>query len=317
MLISFPLRSVAPGQRVATIYGEGTVVAFVKTNEDAFPKYRVKLPYGHGFLSPAAILFAIPSQETPFLRRDGAMVRDEDVVTELTSEGQLCDRYNIVFGTENVYMFLQQFSLLCSLLRDTRERCENSHPPVDPATTYHDPFKRDEDIGAPPSKIFFPNIIDGLKKVVKGKMNTNELEAMARKASRETVHQVAAMPKFIERCATALIETAKEDAILHLYDYCHRPKVDITSIRTHCFAIAPNASYRIQYSKCSGEMCFSFVPKGKTLLVSPPDGMKSLSEDEHMSDVENGVSPLDDDEDDDVIEEYEDDQPAWKKIKVR
>lgn len=312
-MFSFP--AVAPGQRVVTIYGEGTVVAFVKTTDDASPKYRVKLPYGLGFLSPAAILFAIPSQEAPFVRRDGAMVRDEAIVTELTSEGQLSDRYKIVFGTENVYMFLRQFSLLCSLLRDTRECCAKSPFPVDPATKYHDPFKRDDDIDAPPSRLDFSSIIDGLKKVVEGKMDTKELEATARKVSRETVHQVAAMPKFVERCASALIETAKEDAILHLYDYCHRRKIDPTIVRAHCFSVALNASYRIQYDKSSGEMCFCYVPKGTALLVSLPEGMKS--EDERMSDVENGVSPMDDEEEDDPIEEYDDEQPAWKKIRVK
>lgn len=302
-----------------TIYGEGTVMAFVKTSDDATPKYRVKLPFGHGFFSPVAILFAIPSQETPYVRRDGAMVRHEDIVIDVTSEVQLSDRFNIVFGTENVYIFLRQFSLLCSFLRDTRNCCEKSPSSIDPATKYHDPFKRDEDIDAPPSRIDFSSVIDGLKKVVEGKMDAKEIESIARKVSRETAHQVAAIPKFVERCAAALVEIAKEDSLLHLYDYCHRPKADLTSVRAHCFAIDPNASYRIQFDKSSGEMCFCFVPKGKALLVSPPDNMKSFSEDERMSDVENGVSPMDDDEeddDDDPIEEYEVDQPVLKKIKV-
>lgn len=292
-------------------------MAFVKASDDTSAKYRVKLPYGYGLLNPAAILFAIASQDTPFVRRDGVMVRDEAIVTELTSEGQLSDRYKIVFGTENMYMFLRQFTLLCSLLRDTRQCCENSPSPVDPATMYHGPFKRDEASDASPSRLDFSCIIDGLKKVISRKMDAKELEAIARKVSKDTVHQVAAMPKFVERCAAALIETAKEDAILHLYDYCHLPKVDPTSARAHCFAIAANASYRIQYDKTSGEMYFCFVPKGTALLASLPVDIKSLSEDERMSDVENGVSPMDDDDEDDPVEEYDDDeQPAWKRLKV-
>ena len=245
------------------------------------------------------------------------MVRDDAIVTELTSEGQLNDRYKLVFGTENVYVFLRQFSLLCSLLRDTRQCCEKTSSPVDPSTMYHDPFKRDENIDPSPSRLDFSCIVDGLKKVVAGNMGAKELEATARKVSKETVHQVAAIPKLVERCAAALIETAKEDAILHLYDYCHLPRIDPASARAHCFAVAANASYRIQYDKMSGEMYFCYVPKGTALLTSLPDDIKSQSEDEHMSDVENGVSPMDDDEEDDPIEEYDDEQPAWKRLKVR
>ena len=233
------------------------------------PRYRVKLSYGVGHLSPSAILYTLPSRDTPFIRRDGVMVRDEGTLDVEGSGVILNPKYQLLFGTEKVYLFMRMYTLLCSILSDIRDQCLAFPPSTDPANSYVSPSRYTE-----PSrssvKLDFSSVLSALKNVLDGKMAVRDFETLGRKVTREKVHQIAALPKFVDRCAEALRRMAKEEALLHLYDYCqYTDRVDPVALRTQCLAVVPDAAYRIQFDYSMSTVTYSYLENGSPLLTSP------------------------------------------------
>ena len=107
------------------------MVIGIVQNGDAV-KYTVKFPFGLSTLSPSAILHAVQDRSSPYVRREGKMVVDELKGGTALYGAKLSDRYQLLFGTENIYLFLRRYSLLCQLLSAIRELCETMEPPVDP-----------------------------------------------------------------------------------------------------------------------------------------------------------------------------------------
>ena len=58
------------------------------------------------------------------------------------------------------------------------------------------------------------------EKVVCRKVEAKDYESYCRRVSKEKVHQMAVLPKLIDKCTDALLNVAKEDALLRLFDYC-------------------------------------------------------------------------------------------------
>ena len=293
------------------MFGEGTIGSVVKEDNNGGIKYRVKLSFGTAYVGPTAILYAIPSTDAPFVRRDGIMARDESVFDTNMGSPQLDEKHQLLFGTESIYLFLRLYSFLCSVLTDTREHCATFPPSRDPALSY---FTLNRDRADTP--VDFSSTICALKLVLSKRMDPKRFEALGRRLSKEKVHQLAALPKLVERCASYLIKVAKEDALLHLYDFCNHRAADPVVVREHCFTVAPDVNYRIQYQNSTGELYFSHLPKGETLLTAPSDDIKSFS------DEEAGENPLPMEEDDDYdhIEEYDDTNgglPALKRQKLK
>lgn len=316
-LTLFFVLAVAPGQRVVTIFGAGTITSFLKQDDTTAAKYRVKLPFGIAFLSPSAVLYGIPSKENQFIRRDGVMVRDEPNLGKDNSAALLDEKYQLLFGTEAIYLLLRSLTFLSSVLTNTREYCESCPRPEDPALSYCNSFQKDGEEPKPVARLDFSSVLSALGKVVSKKMDAKDLEVLGRKVSKKKVHQISAMPKLIERCADALVKTAAEDALLTLYDYCQHRKVNPVVVQTHCFAVAADAAYRVQYDGSTGEMCFSHVPKGVTLLMTPTDDIKS---EEEVPSENGGATSMDVDEEDPITEYDTTDSsaaPAFKKIKLK
>jgi hypothetical protein len=296
-----------------TIYGAGTVASFTEKDESGKAKYRIKLPFGVAYVGPSAILYAIASKDTPYVRRDGVMMRDESVAENGGSIGKLDQKYKLLFGTENVYLFLRLYSLLCSALSSIREHCEMFENVEDPASSYYNPVPKETEEAAP--RLDYSSVVSALHKVLSRKMEFKDFESLGRKVSKEKVHQMAALPKLIERCTDALLKVAKEDALLHLYDFCQNQGVDPVAVRTHCLGFATDAVYRIQYNPSDKLLCFSYLPKNEELLTTPRDDIKDVVEDEIM----NGTAdPMEEGEETDPIEEYdESNAPAAKRSKLR
>lgn len=278
----------AAGQRVLTVFGEGTVAGFINSTETSTAHYRVKLPFGIGFLAPWAILSGIPTREATYVRSDGSMVRVESLLGPSNGSTQLEEKYQVMFCTEGIYLFIRLFSLLCSVLNDTREHCLSCPPPKDPSLSYSNSFEKDnEKRDTLLTRLDLSTILAALKKVIINQLDAKEFEALSRKVCKAKVHQMAAMPKLITRCASALITTAKEDVLLSLYDYCRHRKVDPATVRAHCFSVAADATYRIQYDRASGELCFCYLPKSESLSLGSPQEPKSQV-DEDVTSADNG-----------------------------
>jgi hypothetical protein len=235
------------------------------------PRYRVKLPFGLGHLSPTAILYAIPSKDAPFVRRDGIMVRDEtSYYRSISQSPKLDSKYQLLFGTDVTYQFLRLYLMLCSLLSDTREHISTFPPLDDPTDFYVTKTNSARSKKKKSSKLDYATMFAALKKVIRNEMSEREFESLGRKISREKVHQIAALPVLIERCLEKLVKVADEDTLLHLYDYCHIDNVDPVAVRSQCLSVAPDAFYRIQFSSSEGNIRFCHL-EGGPLLTSPND----------------------------------------------
>lgn len=295
-----------------TIYGAGTVASFTEKDESGKAKYRIKLPFGVAYVGPSAILHAVASKDTPYVRRDGVMMRDESVGENGGLIGKLDQKYKLLFGTENVYVFLRLYSLLCSILSSIREHCEMFENVEDPASSYYNPVPKDTEEAAP--RLDYSSVIAALNKVLSKKMDLKDFESLGRKVSKEKVHQMAALPKLIERCTDALLKVGKEDALLHLHDFCQNQGVDPVAVRTRCLGFATDAVYRIQYDPSGELLCFSHLPKNEELLTTPKDDIQDVVEEKVM----NGTADPMGEEKSDPIEEYdESNAPAAKRSKLR
>jgi len=299
-----------------TVFGEGTILSYVQyvSSTRTTARYRVKLPFGVGVLSPSAVLHPVQSEDVPFVRRDGAMVKDNATIESRPSPDapKIDEKYQLLFGNENIYLFLRLYTLLCSLLSDLKEHCETFPAPEDPARSYHNPAQTHPKVTS--ERLDYAGVVSALLKVLRKEADVKEYEALGRKVSKEKVYQMAALPKLAERCAETLVKIAQEDVLLYLYDYCQFRHVDPVAVRIHCFSMEPDAFYRIQYDAKSGSMCFSYLPKNEELLLTPgPDNV--ASEPDEVNVGENGDDQMMEDEDD-PIEEYEDEEPATKRQKL-
>jgi hypothetical protein len=278
------------------------------------PRYRVKLPFGLGHLSPPAILFAIPSKDAPYVRRDGIMVRDETPIYDSKERAPLLDsKYQLLFGTEITYQFLRLYLLTCSLLSDIQDHIVKFPPHDEPADFYVTKTNSASSRKKRSRKLDYTTVQVALRKVIINEMNGREFEALARKISREKVHEIATLPVLIERCVERLVKLAEEDSLLHLYDYCHATNPDPVAVRSQCLSVAPDAMYRIQMDKSAGNIRFCYLENGP-LLVYPKDDDEDYNEtigcrvggDMEDDDMNNGIDTgddagMDDDRTDDDI----------------
>lgn len=277
---------VSAGQRVQTLFGVGTIASFVEASARCGPCYRVKLPYGLGLLSPTAILHAVQSKASPYVRRDGHMVRDESDVEMDTSSPKVDASYKVLFGTEKMYLFWRLFSLLCSVVADCRESCK--HASGDPAEKYVNPFQ--STVIEPREKLNFSALWKILHGHLANSASLDAVESFSRKVCPSRVHQVMALPKIVDRCVDAMVQMADEDAVLPLYDYCQFPNVDPVALRRQCLSLVPDALYRIQYQPKSGRLWFGYWEASEILPTSPmnPNALVEGNDDDYDTNMETG-----------------------------
>lgn len=276
------------------------------------PKYRVQMAFGIAYLSPSAILYAVPSKDHAFVRRDGVMVRDELLANAVSKTVRLDEKYEMLFGTENIYLFLRLYALLSSFLSDIRTHCEIHGTSEDPAEAYRRPLNKDPEKVSSLKRLDYFCALEAVELVISKKMGLKELETLGRKVSKEKVHLIAALPKLVESCTESLVAIASEDVLLQLYDYCNYRKADPVVVRAHCFSVAPQASYRIQYDTTAGILYFNYLPKGRELRTASPGQNGNIDSKE----INGDDAPME--SEDDPIEEFDDEEyRAVKRAKVQ
>lgn len=287
------------------------------------PKYRVKFSFGLGHLSPAAILYAVQSNDSLFVRRDGIMVRDENAYYGSDSISKLDSNQQILFATECTYQFLRLFLILCSLIADTRDHITKFPPLDDPADFYVTKTNAVSAKNRKALKLDYSSVMSALRLLFKNEMNERDFETLARKISRDKVHEIATMPVLVDRCIESLVRVAEEDTLLHLFDYCNVKNVDPLAAQSQCLAVAPDAFYRIQ--RDTSEACLRFCYlEGRPLLTSPPDdngdayiGGSSYGFDMDDEDMNNGMDTGDDDAmDEELVQEHVVAPPEPKRSKL-
>lgn len=246
-----------------TIYGDGTVLE--SDSETGTNQYRVRLPFGVGHLNAAAILHSNENSGKSFyVRRDGIMVEEKRRETSLESSF-LGRRHKLLFATENVYVFMRLYVLLVNIISEMEVHLTAYEPAEDPSVSYHNPAISGERTGERPS---FSSLLTTLKHVVTGKTETKTFETLGRRCSKEKVHEISALPRLIELCSLYLIKVVQEDCLLSLYDCCRPPSMDLIAARSRCFAIHPDATYRIQFNEETKEMAFMYLPKRRQLALT-------------------------------------------------
>jgi hypothetical protein len=199
-------------------------MSYMEGNPSLACRYRVRLPFGVAAVRPSAILHAIGQADGGVVvRRDGLMVREE--ATPATGEGihndKLNAKFQLMFATESVYVFMRLYCLLVSLLTDTREYLKVFPPRQDPADARYVPTPmREERNAIPQPAADFPGAVSMLEKVICRKVEVKDFESYCRRVSREKVHQLAVLPKLIDKCTDALLNVIKENVLLHIFDYC-------------------------------------------------------------------------------------------------
>ena len=197
------------------------------------------------------------------------MVRDESSHDVEGSGVKLDSTYQLLFGTEKVYLFLRMYTLVCSVLSDIREHCLAFPPAADPADSYVSPSRKSSEPKHPSPRFDFSSVLVALQKVLAGAMSARDFETLGRKVSREKVHQMAALPKLIERCVEGMQKMAEEDTLLNLYDYCqYGHDVDPVALRTQCLSLVPDASYRIQFDASAGAITYCYIESGSSLVTA-------------------------------------------------
>jgi hypothetical protein len=190
------------------------------------PRYRVRFPFGIGFVRAYAIMHGIHADGTKYVRRDGQMEK-EDESTDGNDWGgaqgpaKLEKKFKVLFGSDCIYLFLRLYSYLVSLLDEIDSFLRANPTMVDPTTNYYNPMKSHDEKND--VRLDFAAVMTNLQKVIGRKMSSKDFEAFCRRVSPEIVHKMAALPKLVEKCADMMAQTAKEDLLLQLFDFCNIP----------------------------------------------------------------------------------------------
>lgn len=329
----------ATGQHVRTAFGDGIVLAYLSGDEQAGPRYRVKLPYGVGYVQAYAILHSIENPDgTKYVRRDGVMEKEIDIPDEDVPAVTLDKKFKVLFGSKRIYLFLRLYSSLVSLLDDIEISIRSNPGAIDPASNYYNPMKSQEE--KPHVRLDFAAVMTNLKLVISGKLNLKEFEAFCRRVSPGSVHKMAALPRLVSKGADMLVQTAKEDLLLQLFDYCQYTGAvsysgkacrfvcplslsnlrslsgiqNPVQLREKCLTVSPDAAFRIQYNTTNGRLYFSYLPESEPLSTAPVD-----EDDDDDDALEDGDVESDDDDDDDVmdVEDEDEDLRQVKRVKLK
>jgi hypothetical protein len=212
----------AAGQRVRTSFGDGTILAFLEGEKDLGPRYRIKFPFGIGYIGASVIAHGLHAEGAKFVRQDGRMVKEkEDENVEKEGTVKLDKKFKLLFGSESIYVFMRLYSALISLLDDIGTFLDANPTMIDPAKSYYNPMKSADE--KKEVKLEFSSLVLQLQKVTSKKLSPKDFEAFCRRVSPEIVHKMAALPKIVERCAEMMIQSAKEDLLPQLFDLCKYP----------------------------------------------------------------------------------------------
>jgi len=305
----------ATGQHVRTAFGDGTILSLIEAEKDLDPRYRVRFPFGIGFVSPSSVAHGLQTtDDVHYVRSDGQMMKSK-VEEAAESSVKLAKKFKLLFGSENIYVFMRLYNGLVSLLVEI-ESFLKSHPAVadaDARKSYYNPMRTVDEKKA--CKLDFSTMIVNLQNVISKKQSMKDFEAYCRRVSPEIVEKMAALPKIVERCSEFMKAVATEDLLLHLNDLCQHPGSDPAAIRSKCLDLSPESSYRIQFNTSNGRLYFSYLPEGEELSTVPVGDDDDDDDDDELMD--DGDDPSDDDDDILDVEDEEEDLRQVKRLKLK
>jgi len=311
----------AVGQSVSTIYGNGTILSFIE-DTDLEPRYRVKFPFGIGFISPSAIAYALPPNSTDsyyYVRDDNVPLEMEKVKVgeEASPPIRLDKKFKLLFGTEKNYFLLRLYVGLVSLLDEIESYLRANPAMGDARKSYYNPMRSADEKKA--TKLDFSTMILNLQDVIAKKQSMKDFESYCRRLSPEIVHKMVALPKVVHQCSRYMRAVADEDKLLQLHELCQHPHRNPVKMRDQCLDFTRKSSYRIQLNTSNGRLYFSYLPYEEdltTYLVGDDDD--DDDDDEIMDDADDDMDDDDIDDEDDMldVEDEEEDLRQIKRLKT-
>jgi len=282
------------GQKVMTSFGQGEILSVSEGTGQSTLRYKVRLPFGIGFVRPESIF---QSANGPgFLARNGDQVKVSE--TEFPgSDYRLDNKYKLVFVEEIVYKFLRIYSLLVSILHDTKSRLLQT-----------DSDQMDTTVD---NKTFGPAYtayLSKLKEVMVSQPDLLAFERFCRATCKKRVGQLTVLPKIVDSCARLLVEISKDDVLLSAYDFSMWGERDPVKLRSQCLSVSDESSYRVQIS--DDNIFFAYVDPDQDLMALPED---DEVEDEMDDDAEDGEI----EESGEDLNPDDDGQPDSKRQKLK
>lgn len=236
------------------------------------------------------------------------MIRDPELVTASENSPALDDKYQVMFATERIYLFLRYYVLFCQILSNIKEQCDTFPATSTPSDSYYDPKKKGTG-NAGKGRLDYSGLVVAFKKLISKRGAFKEFESSGRMIAKEKVALIASLPNLLQRCAESLVSVVKEDALLHIYDYCQYRGSSPSIVRDQCFTMAPDAFFRVQYDQSS--LYFSYLPKSVEFPNAPRPEDDEIEEYTESEPAEESME-----DEDDPIEETDEDRPS-KRLKLR
>lgn len=270
----------------------------------------------------ASTWFGVPSEIVAKEAGNSSTNGSDKTSTDGEGNAGLDPSFNIVFGTEKIYLCLRLYSQLIGVLSRAQEylgtstssptdesametddkasgdaaasgaegakpssesiAAEADHP--SPANEKSKEEQDEEDAKQRPTYKGYGGLLDLLKDYLSEGFDYPSYEMYCRKMSKEKVTELSTIPRLIHRIADALIKTAKEDFFPRLYNLTRSKEAnDLFYIRSQSLdSVTNSASYRIQYRSADGYISFTFLPQQDHLQLT------ASSDADGVADAENG-----------------------------
>lgn len=216
------------GQKVRSAFGDGTIISSMEGSTTSASRYKIKLPYGMGYVRASSIVHALPSDdETKYVRREGFMevLKTKDEATDRKLKMKQDVQCRLTFGTEKVYLFMRLYCMVITMLNSAKEHLDSIAPCPEKDNAHFwrsdssDKMDIDEEDGESKERkeacIGYRGLISSLQEI---DLDFKSFEVRCRTISKDKVFLFAALPRLLEKCADALVKVSREDVILPLFD---------------------------------------------------------------------------------------------------
>ena len=228
----------SPGQRVRTTVGDGQILSVTADSQ----RYKVEFSFGVGYVRPSAIAHLLPSSNSSV---------PDDVTTK---DSFMQDDIQVLFGTENIYLFMRRYILLNTMLYQVKDAIEGDG---------------------------YTNCMSAIVDFIKSKTDVKAFESAVRGITETKVFNIVAIPPLVKSCCDAMTKVFEEEVIENLF-HCSQLKLkDLNQLRSLSMDVTDEAVYRLQIRSSASEVFFSYLPADVELQLSSTTEKRPLETEEN------------------------------------